>query len=63
MHKLTSALNAPGVCRELVSSELVYAPIEPLEDIDDEIGESLNKLVEAIEEADDTLKVWTTADA
>lgn len=63
MHKLTSVLNAPGVCRELVSSELVYAPIEPLEDIDDEIGESLNKLVEAIEEADDTLKVWTTADA
>ncbi|KAI0807263.1 YebC-like protein [Fomes fomentarius] len=63
LHKLTSALNAPGVCRELVSSELVYAPIEPLEDIDDEIGESLNKLVEAIEEADDTLKVWTTADA
>ena len=63
LHKLTSALGAPGVCRELLSSELVYAPLEPLEELDDEVGESLDKLVEAIEEADDTLKVWTTADA
>ena len=63
LHTLTSALNAPGVCRELISSELVYAAIEPLEDIDDETGESLDKLIQAIEDADDTLKVWTTADA
>ncbi|RPD79811.1 YebC-like protein [Lentinus tigrinus ALCF2SS1-7] len=63
LHKLTSALSAPGVCRELLESELVYAPIEPLEDLDDETGENLAKLVQAIEDADDTLKVWTTADA
>lgn len=63
MHKLTSALSAPGICRELLESQLVYAPNEPLEDLDDETGESLDKLVEAIEDADDTLKVWTTADA
>ena len=63
MHKLTSALSAPGICCELLESQLVYAPNEPLEDLDDETGESLDKLVEAIEDADDTLKVWTTADA
>ncbi|KAI1790788.1 YebC-like protein [Ganoderma leucocontextum] len=63
LHKLTSALSAPGVARELLSSELVYAPLEPLEDLDDETGEGLDKLVQAIEDADDTLRVWTTADA
>ncbi len=47
----------------MLSSELVYAPLEPLEDLDDETGEGLDKLVQAIEDADDTLKVWTTADA
>ena len=41
----------------------MYAPIEPLEELDDETGESLDKLVSAIEDEDDTLKVWTTADA
>nr|VWO98822.1 Diguanylate cyclase [Ganoderma boninense] len=63
LHKLTSALSTPGIARELLSSELVYAPIEPLEDLDDETGEGLDKLVQAIEDADDTLRVWTTADA
>ncbi|TBU50098.1 YebC-like protein [Dichomitus squalens] len=63
LHKLTSVLSAPGVARELLSSELVYAPVEPLEELDDETGEGLDKLVQAIEDADDTLKVWTTADA
>ena len=62
MHKLTSALSAPGICREVLSSELVYAATEPLEDLDDETAEGLDKLVQAIEDADDTLKVWTTAD-
>ena len=47
----------------MLSSELVYAPLEPLEELDDEVGENLDKLVQAIEDADDTLKVWTTADA
>ncbi|KAI0362706.1 YebC-like protein, partial [Trametes cingulata] len=63
LHKLTSALTAPGVCRELLSSELVYAPLEPLEELDEESAESLSKLVEAIEDLDDTLRVWTTADS
>ncbi|KAI0781183.1 YebC-like protein [Trametes elegans] len=62
LHKLTSALTAPGVCRELISSELVYAPLEPLEGLEEETVESLDKLVEAIEDLDDTLRVWTTAD-
>ncbi|EJF62429.1 YebC-like protein [Dichomitus squalens LYAD-421 SS1] len=63
LHKLTSVLSAPGVARELLNSELVYAPVEPLEELDDETGEGLDKLIQAIENADDTLKVWTTADA
>ncbi|KAI0646823.1 YebC-like protein [Trametes meyenii] len=63
LHKLTSALTAPGVSRELLSSELVYAPLEPLEDLDDGSSEDLGKLVEAIEDLDDTLRVWTTADS
>ncbi|TFK84324.1 YebC-like protein [Polyporus arcularius HHB13444] len=62
LHKLTSALSGPGVCGELLESQLVYAPTEPVEELDDETGENLGKLVEAIEDADDTLKVWTTAD-
>ncbi|KAI0637222.1 YebC-like protein, partial [Trametes polyzona] len=63
LHKLTSAVTAPGVCRELLSSELVYAPLEPLEELDDDTAEGLDKLVEAIEDLDDTLRVWTTADS
>ncbi|KAH9853988.1 YebC-like protein [Lenzites betulinus] len=63
LHKLTSALTAPGVSRELLSSELVYAPLEPLEELDDEVAQSLDKLVEGIEDLDDTLRVWTTADS
>ncbi|KAI0371737.1 YebC-like protein [Pilatotrama ljubarskyi] len=63
LHKLTSALTAPGVCRELISSELVYAPLEPLEELDEESAEGLGRLVEAIEDLDDTLRVWTTADS
>ena len=46
----------------MLSSELVYAATEPLEDLDDETAEGLDKLVQAIEDADDTLKVWTTGD-
>lgn len=46
----------------MLSSELVYTPVEPLEDLDDETGEGLDKLVQALEDADDTLRVWTTAD-
>ncbi|CDO76529.1 hypothetical protein BN946_scf184750.g9 [Trametes cinnabarina] len=62
LHKLTTALTAPGLGRELLSSELVYAPIEPREDLDDQTAQDLDKLVEAIEDLDDTLRVWTTAE-
>ncbi|KAI0336276.1 YebC-like protein, partial [Cubamyces sp. BRFM 1775] len=63
LHKLTSALSAPGVCRELLSSESVYAPLEPLEELDEESAQRLDKLVDAIDDLDDTLRVWTTADS
>ncbi|OJT14138.1 hypothetical protein TRAPUB_9249 [Trametes pubescens] len=62
LHKLTSAVTAPGVCRELLTSELVYAPLEPLEELDDTSSAALDKLVDAIEDLDDTLRVWTAAD-
>ncbi|KAI8998862.1 YebC-like protein [Trametes punicea] len=63
LHKLTSALSEPGVCRELLNSELVYAPLEPIGGLDEEAAQDLDKLVEAIEDLDDTLRVWTTADS
>ncbi|KAI9067042.1 YebC-like protein, partial [Trametes sanguinea] len=63
LHKLTTALTAPGVGRELLNSELVYAPTEPREDLDEQTAQELDELVEAIEDLDDTLRVWTTAES
>ncbi|KAH9901144.1 transcriptional regulator TACO1-like protein [Cubamyces lactineus] len=63
LHKLTSALSASSVCRELLSSELVYAPLQPIEDLDEQSAQELDKLVDAIEDLDGTLRVWTTADS
>ena len=51
------------VGRTLLQVQYVPRDAKAVEDIDDETGESLDKLIQAIEDADDTLKVWTTADA
>lgn len=53
---------APGLCRELVNSELIYAPSDPGEAPDEETENQIANLIEALEENEDTLRVWTTLD-
>lgn len=48
--------------RELLSSELIYTPLEAVQVKDEELKEKIKDLVEAIEEDEDTLRVWTTMD-
>ena len=62
LSKVTNAVMAPGLCRELINSELIYAPNEPGEAPDDETETRIADLVEALEENEDTLRVWTTLD-
>ena len=59
---LTSAISAPGVSSELLSSELIYAPLQGLEPPNEIIEAKMADLVDALEEDDDTLRVWTTLD-
>jgi len=59
---LTSAVSAPGISSELLSSELIYAPLQGLEPPDETIEAKIADLVDALEEDDDTLRVWTTLD-
>lgn len=59
---LTASVTSHGISRELLSSELIYTPLETLQVEDEELKEKLKDLVEAIEEDEDTLRVWTTMD-
>ncbi|EKM55731.1 uncharacterized protein PHACADRAFT_95157, partial [Phanerochaete carnosa HHB-10118-sp] len=58
--KLTSAVTAPGLCEELLASELVYSPIDPAEPPDEQAVTKIESLVETLEENDDVVRVWTT---
>ena len=60
--KLTAAVTAPGLCKELVSSEIVYTAIEKPEAVDEETETRIESLVEALEGLEDTLRVTTTLD-
>ncbi|KAJ3553456.1 hypothetical protein NM688_g3602 [Phlebia brevispora] len=60
--KLTAAVTEQGLCKELVSSEMVYAPVDKPEPPDEETEEKIGKLVEALEGLEDTLRVTTTID-
>ncbi|KAI0078990.1 YebC-like protein [Panus rudis PR-1116 ss-1] len=60
--KLTAAVTAPGMAKELLKSELVYQPIEQAEVPDEETQRKVAELVEELEENEDTLRVWTTLD-
>lgn len=57
---LTASVTSPGMSRELLSSELIYTPLETLQVEDEELKKKLKDLVEAIEEEEDTVRVWTT---
>lgn len=59
---MTAAITAPGMSRELVNSELIYVPAEPSEGLDEETETRIAELLDAIEENEDTLRVWTTID-
>lgn len=61
--KLTAAATAPGMCRELVSSELAYIPVERTEIPEyAETEKQLENLVVKLENDEDVLSVWTTID-
>ena len=60
--KLTAAVTAPGLCRELLGSEIVYTALEKPEAVDEETETKIENLVEALEALEDTLRVTTTLD-
>jgi len=61
--KLTSALTSqPELDCELLASELVYAPAEIIT-VDEQMEGNITNLVEALEEHEDTLRVYTTLDS
>jgi transcriptional/translational regulatory protein YebC/TACO1 len=51
-----------GKIRSLQTSELIYAPTDGPLEVDEETKERLGALVEAVEEDQDVLRVWTTID-
>jgi transcriptional/translational regulatory protein YebC/TACO1 len=59
---LTSTVTAPGISRELLSSELVYKPSVKAGPPEETIAAKIADLVDALEEEEDTLRVWTTLD-
>jgi len=62
LSKLASAVTSPGKCRELLESELVYVPTEPVEEPAESLSTSISNLVEALEENEATIRVWTSLD-
>lgn len=61
--KLTAAVTTPGLSKELITSELIYTPSEGAVETDEEMESNIGKLVDELEEYDDTLRVWTTLDS
>jgi len=59
---LTSAVAASGLSREVLASELVYAPSVESALLDETMDAQIADLVEDLEEQEDTLRVWTTLD-
>ena len=62
LSKLTAAVTAPGLAKELLGSELVYAPVDKVDIPDEELTNKVSTLVDCLEELEDTLSVWTTLD-
>jgi len=58
--KVTTAAMSTGLCRELLSSELAYIPVEQGDALDDETAKTISELVEDLEDDDDVLRVYTT---
>ena len=59
---MTTTISESAITRELLTSELIYIPTEGPEDLDKELTNDIGEMVEALEENEDTLRVWTTLD-
>lgn len=44
-------------------SELIYTPSEDSVEADEELRANIEKLIEELEDWEDTLRVWTTLDS
>ena len=55
-------MTAPGLCKELLASEMVYVPTDPADAPDEETEGRLERLVDTLEGLEDTRRVWTTLD-
>jgi translational activator of cytochrome c oxidase 1 len=60
---VTAAVTAPGHAKELLSSELVYTPVDSVDTPEDDSTNKVSDLVDSLEELEDTLRVWTTLDS
>ena len=49
--------------RGVLSSELIYTPLQASEPPDEELAQKIGDLVGELEEDEDTLRVWTTLDS
>lgn len=47
---------------KIESAEIAYVPVQRSPDVDTELKEKVQELVQALEENDDTLRVWTSLD-
>lgn len=57
----SALISEPDLIRELLTSELVYTPTEPIP-AGERMEAEVANLVQALEEHEDTLRVYTTLD-
>jgi translational activator of cytochrome c oxidase 1 len=60
--RLTSAVVAPELSAELLSSELIWTPLQQSSPVDEIVEAKIIDLVDDLEQHEDTLRVWTTLD-
>ena len=61
LSRLTTTATETDLCKELLSSDLVYTPLAKPMDLDDATVRRVESVVEELEEeCDDVLKIWTT---
>ena len=55
-------MTSSGRVRELLTSELIYAPTDASESTYEELETRVGEMVYELEENEDILRVWTTLD-
>ncbi|PCH38369.1 DUF28-domain-containing protein [Wolfiporia cocos MD-104 SS10] len=58
--KLTATAMDTGLCRELLSSEMIFKALEKASSLDPETENQVDGLIEKLEDDDDVLSVWST---